>query len=104
MKSFLTLRIRPWARRLVTRIIVIIPVLTAIAVGANPLSLLVFSQVMLSFQLPFAIIPLIQFTRRRDIMGPFANRVLTTVLACLVAGIVISLNVYLLYATVAGFF
>jgi manganese transport protein len=104
MEGFLTLRIRPWARRLVTRLIVIIPVIIAIAVGSNPMSLLVFSQVVLSFQLPFAIIPLIQFTRRRDVMGPFANRPLTTVVAWVVAGIVITLNAYLLYITVAGFF
>ena len=86
MEGFLNLRIRPWARRLVTRVIVIIPVIAAIAVGAKPLSLLVFSQVLLSFQLPFA------------------NKPLTTVLAWTVAGIIIALNAYLLFTTVAGLF
>jgi len=104
MEGFLTLRIRPWARRLITRLIVVIPVIIAIGVGANPLSLLVFSQVLLSFQLPFAIIPLIQFTRRRDIMGRFVNRPLATALAWVVAAVVIALNAYLLYTTVVGLF
>ena len=63
MEGFLNIKIRPWLRRLIFRLIVIVPAIYAIAVGTDPLQLLVMSQVMLSFQLPFAIIPLIMFTK-----------------------------------------
>jgi manganese transport protein len=79
-----------------------LPSLIVIAMGLDPTQTLVFSQVVLSFGLPFAIIPLILFTSRKDLMGVLVNRPLTTVIASLVAGIIIVLNVYLLVTTFRG--
>jgi len=62
----------------------------------------VISQVILSFGLPFAVVPLIQFTQRRDIMGEMVNKPATTAIAWTVAGLIIALNLYLLYRTFAG--
>ena len=95
MQGFLKRHIPIWIRRLVT----MLPSLVVIGIGFDPTRTLVISQVVLSFGLPFAIIPLIMFTRRRDIMGSLVNRRLTTVVACLVAGLIVGLNVYLLYQT-----
>jgi len=104
MEGFLNLRIRPWLRRLVTRLIVMVPAVIAIAAGVEPLKILVLSQVTLSFQLPFAIIPLIIFTKKQEIMGEYANRPLTTFLAVAVAAGIIFLNVLLLYQAFGGTF
>jgi manganese transport protein len=75
MEGFLNLRLRPWLRRLITRLIAIVPAVIVIAIrgeeGSGPL--LVLSQVILSLQLPFAIFPLLQFTSSTKLMGPFAN-------------------------------
>ncbi len=93
MQGFLDWHIPPWVRRLVT----MVPSLVVIAIGLDPTRTLVISQVVLSFGLPFAIIPLIMFTQRRDIMGVLVNRRITTLLSSLIAAIIIALNVYLLY-------
>ena len=98
MQGFLHHQIKPWIRRLVT----MLPSLIVIALGLNPTRVLVLSQVVLSFGLPFAVVPLIIFTRRRDIMGELVNRRATTVLALLAAAVIIALNVYLLYQTFFG--
>jgi manganese transport protein len=98
MQGFLQRRIPSWIRRLAT----MVPSLVVIALGLDPTRTLVISQVFLSFGLPFAIIPLVLFTQRRDIMGVLVNRRVTNILAWLVAGLVVSLNVYLLYQTFAG--
>ena len=92
MQGFLHRHIPPWVRRLVT----MVPSLVVIAVGFEPTRTLVLSQVVLSFGLPFAVIPLILFTRRRDLMGDLVNKRLTTVLASIVAALIVSLNIYLL--------
>ena len=97
MEGFLNLRIHPWLRRLITRLIVMIPAIVAIAFGVEPLKILVLSQVTLSFQLPFAVIPLILFTKNREMMGEYANSATTTGLGILVAAIIILLNLLLLY-------
>src|SRR5690606_3465661 len=73
MQGFIHRHIPPWVRRLVT----IMPSLIVIGVGADPTQTLILSQVVLSFALPFAVIPLILFTRRRDLMGALVNRPLT---------------------------
>lgn len=104
MEGFLDIRIRPWLRRLILRLIVMIPAVIAIAMNVNPLHLLVLSQVCLSFQLPFAVIPLIKFTKDKKIMGGLANRPVTTVLATVCAAVIIFLNVLLLYKTFGGEF
>src|SRR5512138_3185412 len=86
MQGFLKWEIPVWIRRLVT----MIPSLLVIMFGLDPTTTLVFSQVVLSFGLPFAIIPLILFTRRRDIMGGLVNRKATTIAVSIVAVLVIA--------------
>ena len=95
MQGFIQRHIPIWVRRLVT----MLPTLVVIAMGLDPTRTLVISQVVLSFGLPFAVIPLIQFTRRKDIMGELVNRPLTTRVAWVVVGLIIALNIYLLYQT-----
>jgi manganese transport protein len=98
MEGFVHLRVKPWQRRLITRSLAIIPAVIVIAVmgEGGVMRLLVFSQVVLSFQLPFAIIPLVQFTADRSKMGVFVNRKWITALAWVVAAAVIALNMLLL--------
>ncbi len=104
MEGFLVIKMRPWLRRLLLRLIVIIPAIIAIGMNINPLQLLVFSQVLLSFQLPFAIIPLILFTKNSSLMGELVNKRTTTVIAIICAVIIISLNILLLFRTFGGEF
>lgn len=92
MQGFLHRHIPVWLRRLVT----MVPSLTVIFVGLDPTRTLVISQVVLSFGLPFAIIPLIQFTRHKEIMGILVNKTVTTLVAFLVAFLIIILNFYLI--------
>lgn len=98
-EEFWHIKIAPWKRRLITRVIVMIPALIAVAVFTNPLDILVVSQVALSFMLPFAIIPLIDLTRRRKLMGEFANSRITNVIAVGILLFVIVANAVLLYTT-----
>jgi len=98
MQGFIHRHIPPWVRRLVT----MAPSLLVIAIGLDPTRTLVISQVVLSFGLPFAVIPLVMFTRRPDVMGVLVNRRLTTLLASLIAGLIVVLNLYLLYQIFAG--
>jgi len=73
-----------------------------IGIGLDPTRTLVTSQVILSFGLPFAVIPLVMFTRRSDIMGKMVNKRATTIAAGLVAAVIVVLNVYLIYKTISG--
>lgn len=98
MQGFMNFEIPVWLRRMIT----MIPSIVIIALGVDPTKALVISQVLLSFGLPFAIIPLISFTSDRKIMGVLVNRKGTKALAMLVAGIILVLNVYLLYVTFTG--
>jgi manganese transport protein len=98
MQGFLHQHIPPWIRRLVT----MVPSLIVIALGLDPTQSLVISQVVLSFGLPFAIIPLILFTRNRDIMGALVNRKITNLIVSVIAGLIIILNIFLLYQTLFG--
>jgi manganese transport protein len=79
-----------------------VPSLIVIAIGLDPTRTLVISQVVLSFGLPFAIVPLILFTRRKDLMGVLVNRRITTLIISVVAGLIIALNLYLLYQVFFG--
>lgn len=101
MEGFLNFRMRPWLRRLITRMIAIIPaVLTIVMVGEQgTYKLLLFSQVVLSMQLPFAVIPLIHFTSDRRRMGSFANPMWLKIMAWAVAAVIIGLNMRLLQTT-----
>jgi manganese transport protein len=96
MQGFLHFHIPPWARRLIT----IIPSLVVIFLGLDPTRTLVISQVILSFGLPFAVIPLILFTSNRKIMGVLVNQRLTTLLAWSAAAVIIALNFFLIYQVV----
>jgi len=101
MEGFLQLRMPPWARRLVTRGIAIVPVVfvTALYGESGTAKLLVLSQVILSMQLPFAIVPLIRFVTDRGQMGEFAISRKTAWIAWIVAAVIIVLNVKLLFDT-----
>lgn len=98
MQGFLHVHIPTWIRRLVT----MFPSLIVIFIGLDPTRTLVISQVVLSFGLPFAIIPLIMFTSRSDIMGELVNRRITTSAASLAAVLIIALNLFLLYQIFFG--
>ena len=104
MEGFLNIRLRPWLRRLITRLIAIVPaVIVAVIYGETGVGkLLVLSQVILSLQLSFAVIPLVWFTSDRRKMGRFANSRWLNALAWLVTIIIVGLNGYLLVQTVAG--
>jgi manganese transport protein len=95
MQGFIERHIPIWVRRLVT----IFPSLVVIMMGWEPTHTLVISQVVLSFGLPFAVIPLLLFARRRDIMGDLVNGRWTTLATFVVAGLIVALNVYLLVQT-----
>lgn len=98
MQGFLRVHVPLWLRRLVT----MAPALLVIAVGLDPTRTLVLSQVMLSFGIPFALIPLVLFTRRRDLMGELVNHRVTTIVATVVAALIVALNLFLLYQTFFG--
>ncbi len=102
MEGFLNIKIRPWLRRIILRLIVMVPAVIAIAAGVDPLKMLVLSQVMLSFQLPFAIIPLLLFTSNKKLMGSFTNKKWVNVLGVICAVVIIALNIYLIYSTITG--
>lgn len=99
MEGYLSLRINPWVRRLLTRLIAIVPaVITILVFGDDKLdALLVLSQVILSMQLGFAVIPLIHFVSDKKAMGPFAIKPLTKAVSWLVAAILVFLNVRLVF-------
>jgi manganese transport protein len=98
MQGFLHWEIPVWIRRLVT----MIPSMVVIAVGLDPSRTLVISQVLLSFGLPFAIIPLVRFTSNKKLMGVLVNRRVTTIAASLIAGLIIVLSIYLLVSIFKG--
>jgi manganese transport protein len=101
MEGFLRFRIRPWLRRLVTRALAIIPAVAVILVTGNDTrsvyQLLILSQVILSLQLSFAVVPLVRFTGSKQKMGPFVNRWWVQLLAWLVTIVIMALNAELVY-------
>lgn len=102
MEGFLNFRMRPWLRRLLTRMIAIVPALVVIILfgEGSTTNLLIFSQVILSLQLPFAVIPLVMFTSNRSLMGEFVNPFWLKAVAWLVASIIVALNSWLLLQTI----
>ncbi|QKQ76522.1 Nramp family divalent metal transporter [Nostoc sp. TCL240-02] len=104
MEGFLQFRFPSWLRRLITRLLAIIPaIITIIIFGEHSTSrLIVLSQVILSLQLPFAVIPLVMFTSNRRLMGEFVNPLWLKSLAWLVAIVIVGLNVWLLLQMVLG--
>jgi manganese transport protein len=95
MQGFIRRQIPVWVRRLVT----MIPAFVVVAIGVDPTRTLVLSQVVLSFGIPFALVPLVYFTSRHDLMGVLVNHKLTTAVAALVAAGIIALNLFLLAQT-----
>lgn len=104
MEGFLNIRLKPWVRRLITRLIAIVPafIVTFVYGEKGIASLLVLSQVILSMQLSFAVIPLIVFTNDKEKMGRFVNPAWLKITAWVVAAIILSLNLYLLFDTLFG--
>ena len=104
MEGFINLRLRPWLRRLITRLIAIVPAVIVIALygekGTGPL--LILSQVVLSLQLPFAVFPLVMFTSDPAKMGRFVSPLWLRALAWSIAIVIAALNVWLLYQTFAN--
>ena len=104
MEGFVNIRLRPWLRRLITRLVAIIPAVIVIGLygerGTG--ALLILSQVILSLQLPFAVFPLVSFTSNRRKMGAFVAPRWMQALAWTVAVIIGALNIWLLYQTLAG--
>lgn len=101
MEGFLQIRLKPWLRRLVTRSIAIVPALVSIGFWGegNTSNLLIFSQVILSLQLSFAVVPLVMFTSDRRLMHDYVNPRWLTYLASTIACVIIALNSWLLLAT-----
>jgi manganese transport protein len=95
MQGFIRRRIPLWVRRLVT----MVPAFVVIAIGLDPSRTLVLSQVVLSFGIPFALVPLVMFTSKRDVMGALVNRRVTVVAAVAVAALIVGLNLFLLAQT-----
>ena len=96
MEGLLGTKVNVYFRRLVTRVINVFPTVTAILLGVSPLTLLVYSQVVLSIMIPLPMVPLLYYTSKRGYMGEFVNRKATTLVAVAVAGVIIGLNGYLL--------
>jgi len=95
MQGFVPFKIPMWVRRVAT----MFPSFIVIALRLDPTHTLVLSQVVLSFGLPFAIIPLVVFTAKREIMGVLVNQKITTIVASVIAALIVALNIFLLYQT-----
>lgn len=104
MEGFLNLRLKPWVRRLITRLVAVVPALVvAMLYGEEGTGkLLVFSQVVLSLQLSFAVVPLVLFTSDKQKMGVFVNKPWVRLTAWAVAGLIMGLNIFLLWQTATG--
>jgi manganese transport protein len=106
MEGFLQIRLKPWLRRLITRLLAIVPAIVTIMIAgeSSTTSLLVLSQVILSMQLSFAVIPLVFFTGNRKMMGEFVAPLWIKSIAWLVAVVIAGLNLWLLFQTFVGLF
>ncbi len=105
MEGFINLRISPWLRRLITRLLAVIPafIVTWLAGSKGTGELLLWSQVVLSLALPFAVIPLVLFTSDKKKMGEFANKLPVKILAWVCTGVIVALNIFLIgYIVVTG--
>jgi manganese transport protein len=95
LEGLLGSHVNPWLRRIVIRVVNVVPATIAITLGFNPLGLLVYSQVVLSLLIPLPLIPLIIFTKDRKLMGTMVNRKATTAIGLLFCGVILAFNVYL---------
>ncbi len=102
MEGMLGRKMNLWVRRIVTRVINTIPTTIAILSGIDPLQMLVYSQVALSLMLPLPLLPLWKFTKNKTLMGELVNRKITTILAGIFIGFILSLNAVLIYLSFGG--
>ena len=100
MEGLLGMKVNIWLRRIVTRFINVIPTTVALLLGFDPLSILVYSQVILSLLIPLPMIPLVILTRDRGLMGEFVNRNITTIIAIACVGIILAFNSYLIFTSI----
>jgi manganese transport protein len=100
MEGLLGMKVNVWLRRIITRFINVVPTTIALLLGLDPLSILVYSQVILSLMIPLPMIPLVLLTRNKSVMGEFVNRNITTIIAVVFVGIILTFNSYLLTTTI----
>ncbi|PWU81456.1 MAG: divalent metal cation transporter [Candidatus Nitrosopolaris wilkensis] len=100
MEGLLGMRVNIWLRRIVTRFINVIPTTIALLLGFDPLSILVYSQVILSLMIPLPMIPLVLLTRNKEVMGEFVNRNITTIISIAFVGIILAFNSYLIATSI----
>lgn len=100
MEGLLGMKVNIWIRRIVTRFVNVVPTTIALLLGLDPLSILVYSQVILSLMIPLPMIPVVLLTRKKSIMGEFVNRNITTILAIAFVGIILTFNSFLIMSTV----
>ena len=100
MEGLLGMKVNVWLRRIVTRFINVIPTTIALLLGFDPLSILVYSQVILSLMIPLPMIPLVLLTRNKAVMGEFVNRNITTIISVVFVGIILAFNSYLIATTI----
>jgi len=100
MEGLLGMKVNIWLRRIVTRFINVIPTTVALLLGLDPLSILIYSQVILSLLIPLPMIPLVLLTRNRGLMGEFVNKNITTIIAIAFVGIILAFNSYLIFAKI----
>lgn len=103
MDGLLGTKVNKTVRRVITRVINVFPTTIAVLLGFDPLFLLVYSQVLLSLMIALPMIPLLTFTAKKDLMGQFVNKRLTTYLAVLTGAVIVALNTYLIYYLMAPF-
>ena len=101
MEGLIGKRWNVWARRIVTRVINVFPTTFAILLGLDPISLLVYSQVILSLMIPLPMIPLVYYTSKRKFMGAFVNRRQTIILAIVIVVMILAFNSFLIYSILA---
>ncbi|MBI4975130.1 Nramp family divalent metal transporter [Candidatus Peregrinibacteria bacterium] len=99
MDGLVGFKVNLWVRRIITRVINVIPLTVAILMGIEPLKVLIYSQVVLSIMIPLPLIPIIIFSARKDIMGKLVNKKITTVFAVLFGIVVLGFNFYLLWSS-----
>lgn len=99
MEGLLGMKVNVWLRRIITRFINVVPTTIALLLGLDPLSILVYSQVILSLMIPLPMIPLVLLTRNKAVMGEFVNRNITTIIALVFVGIILTFNSYLITTT-----
>jgi len=104
MEGFMSWNIRPWIRRLVTRLIAIVPAILVIGIAGESkvTSLLTWSQIILGLQLPFAMIPLMIFTSRKNIMGNFVNGTFIKLAGWTSVTLITALDLYVIYGLIFG--